>query len=62
MLKSIVVAIGAVVIVSAHAITGYRLHRWMLDNAPGLAALIPRDGGAILGIAAGLLAIWWWGW
>ena len=50
---------GAIAIAEA-GIIGWLTHRWLLAHAPGLAAWIPRDGGAVLGLLAGAATVARW--
>jgi hypothetical protein len=54
------VALGAVIVIAEAGIAGWLMHRWLIDRAPGVAAWIPRDGGAVLGLlfGAGIVAGW----
>lgn len=60
MLKLLVIFAGAAITMAEAGIIGWIVHRALLDHAPGLAAWIPRDGGAILGLLAGgaIVAAW----
>ena len=60
MLKEIVVVAGAALVMAEAGILGWIVHRWLVDHAPGMAAWIPRDGGAVLGliVGAGIVASW----
>lgn len=60
MLGFIVVVTGAALVMAKLAIIGWLAHVALLKHAPGLAAWIPRDGGALLGwlFGAGIVAHW----
>lgn len=60
MLKSIVVVAGAALQMAEAGVIGYLLHRMLLDQVPGVAAWIPRDGGAVLGLAIGAAIVASW--
>jgi hypothetical protein len=60
MLKNLIVTVGAAITVLSSAITGYRVHRWVLRHAPGLARLVPRDGGVLLGLMLGFVTVALW--
>jgi hypothetical protein len=59
-LKSLIVLCGAALTIASTVIAGYRVHRWALQHAPGLASLIPRDGGVLIGLLVGIgtVALW----
>lgn len=60
MLKSLVVITGAAITLAEAGVIGLLVHRWLLDHAPGVAAVMPRDTGAVLGllVGAGIVAGW----
>lgn len=60
MLQILVVGIGAALVIAKLGIMGWLAHGALLKHAPGIAAWIPRDGGAALGLAAGagIVALW----
>ncbi len=60
MLQQIVIGLGATIVVGWSAIEGYRLHLLVHRHAPDLAQLIPRDGGAALGILLGSWVVARW--
>lgn len=60
MLAALVTLAGAAIVIAATTILGFRLHSLLLQRAPGLAALIPRDGGAIAGLVLGLATVAGW--
>lgn len=60
MLNALVAIAGAAIVLGEAGITGWFIHKWLLDHAPGVAAWIPRDGGAVVGLlaGAGIVATW----
>lgn len=60
LLKALVVAIGAAIVIGGCMVKGYVLHQWALRYAPGIAAWIPRDGGAIVGALLGVSLVTLW--
>lgn len=60
LLEFLVVVTGAGIVITAMMVKGYLLHRWLLKHAPGLAAWIPRDGGAGLGLLVGAALVLRW--
>jgi hypothetical protein len=59
-LEVLVIVAGAGVVIGGLMVKGYLLHRWLLKHAPGLAAWIPRDGGALAGLAIGVALVFGW--
>lgn len=59
-LHAIVVVLGAALTIGSAGITGYRCHRWLLQRAPSLGSLLPRDAGALLGLSAGAITVTLW--
>lgn len=59
-MNSLVIAAGAAIVLAEAGMTGWLAHRWLARQAPGIAAWIPRDGGAVVGFlaGAGILARW----
>ena len=48
---------GAALILMGSVIAGYRLHCWIDGLFPKVGRYLPRDAGAWVGLAFGLIAI-----
>jgi hypothetical protein len=59
-MKLLVLTLGICLHMAGTMAMGYRLHRLVERYAPGIAAWIPPDGGAILGFVAGAGLLAWW--
>lgn len=60
LLQFLVVVAGAALVIGGLMVKGYLLHRWLIKRAPGLAAWIPRDGGALVGLLIGAVLVLRW--
>lgn len=56
MTENAVRLLAALLVAGSSAISGYRVHLWLIMRAPRLAAWIPRGGGVWAGLVVGLIA------
>jgi hypothetical protein len=58
--SDVIFVIGAVLVIAHAMVGGYKLHLVVIAHAPGIAAYLPRDAGAIAGLALGVLTVVAW--
>lgn len=59
-MNTLVPIAGAAIVIAEAGITGWLIHKWLLDRAPGVAVWVPRDGGAVLGLLVGAATVATW--